>query len=115
VFSHPPVGTVGLGEPQAQERHLDVDIYRSVFAPMKHTLSGRVDKALIKLVVDQATQRVLGVHVVGPDAAEIVQGFAVALKCGVTKRQLDATIGIHPSVAEELVTMREPVRSSAAF
>lgn len=115
VFSHPPVGTVGLAEHEAQERHRDVDIYRSVFTPLKHTLTGCDEKAMMKLVVDRATDRVLGVHMVAPDAAEIIQGFAVALKCGATKRQLDRTIGVHPTGAEELVTMRVPLRARAAF
>jgi glutathione reductase (NADPH) len=77
---------------------------------MKHTLTGRRDRMMMKLVVCAKSDRVLGVHVVGPDAAEIVQGMAVALKCGVTKSQLDSTIGIHPTAAEELVTMREPTK-----
>jgi len=115
VFSQPPAGAVGLTEPEAQERHRAVDVYRSVYRPMKHTLSGRDERAMMKLVVDRDTQRVLGVHMVGPEAGEIIQGFAVALKCGATKAQLDATVGIHPTAAEEFVTMRHPVRSSPAF
>jgi glutathione reductase (NADPH) len=111
VFSQPNVGTVGLSEAQAREQH-DVAVYLSIFRPLKHTLSGREEKTMMKLVVDRATDRVLGVHMVGPDAGEIVQGFAVALKCGATKAQLDATIGIHPTAAEEFVTMREPLRNA---
>ncbi|TNF34206.1 MAG: glutathione-disulfide reductase [Deltaproteobacteria bacterium] len=109
VFTQPPVGTVGLSEEQARERVADVTIFRSEFRPMKHTLSGRAEKTLMKLVVDTHTDKVLGVHMVGPDAGEIIQGFAVALRCGATKAQLDQTIGIHPTAAEELVTMRTPV------
>jgi len=111
VFSTPPVGTVGLTEDEARAEALArggaVDIYRSTFTPLKHTLTGRREKTLMKLVVERDTDRVVGVHVVGPDAGEIVQGFAVALKLGATKAQLDGTIGIHPTAAEELVTMRE--------
>jgi glutathione reductase (NADPH) len=109
IFSHPNVGTVGLSEAQARSRGLDIAIYRSSFTPLKHTLTGRAEKALMKLVVDQANDRVLGVHMVGAEAGEIIQGFAVALQCGATKKQLDATIGIHPTSAEEFVTMREAV------
>ena len=104
VFSQPPLGTVGLTEEQARERHAAVDVYRSEFRPLLHTLSGRSERSLMKLVVDRSSDRVLGVHVVGEHAGEILQGFAVAVKMGATKAQLDATIGIHPTVAEELVT-----------
>ena len=106
VFSQPPVGTVGLMEEEARQNG-DVDIYMSRFRPMKHTLSGRDSHAMMKLIVDRESQRVVGCHMVGEDAPEIVQGFAVALKCGATKAQFDATIGIHPTAAEEFVTMRE--------
>jgi glutathione reductase (NADPH) len=109
VFSQPPVATVGLSEEQARLAHADVDIYRSRFRPMKHTLSGRDEQTMMKLVVDRATDRVLGAHMVGADAPEIIQGLAIALKCGATKAQLDSTIGIHPTAAEEFVTMRDPV------
>lgn len=111
VFSTPQVGTVGLGEEQAHHRGEDCVIYRSTFTPMKATLSGRRGKTLMKLVVCAKSDEVLGVHVVGPDAAEIVQGFAVALKCRATKAQFDQTVGIHPTAAEELVTMRTPAPS----
>jgi glutathione reductase (NADPH) len=110
VFSQPPIGTVGLTEEQARARYANVVIFKSDFRPMKHTLSGCEERTLMKLVVDGDSDRVLGVHVVGDEAAEIVQGFAVALKCGATKAQFDATVGIHPTAAEELVTMRTPVR-----
>ena len=106
IFSHPTVGTVGLSETQARSRGLDVAIYRSTFTPLKHTLTGRGEKVLMKLVVDKASDRVLGVHMVGAEAGEIIQGFAVALTCGATKKQFDATVGIHPTSAEEFVTMR---------
>ncbi len=108
IFSQPPLGTVGLSEAQAREKNDNVVIFKSVFRPMKYSL-GRVDEqTLMKLVVDGTTDRVLGVHMVGPDAGEILQGFAVALKTGATKTDFDRTIGIHPSSAEEFVTMREP-------
>ena len=111
VFSQPPVGTVGYSEEDAVNHIGPVDVYKSEFRPMKHTLSGRQEKMLMKLVVERANQQVVGVHIVGPDAPEIVQGFAVAVKSGLTKEQFDCTIGIHPTAAEELVTMRKPVRS----
>lgn len=107
VFSQPAVGTVGLSEQEARLQHYDVDVYVSKFQPMRHALSGRDEKMLMKLVVDSKTDRVIGCHVVGPDAAEIVQGIGIALKCGATKQQFDATVGIHPTAAEELVTMRD--------
>jgi len=109
VFSQPPIGTVGLTEAQARAQFQDVAIYRSSFRPLKHTVSGSEERSLMKLIVDRSSDRVLGVHVVGPDAGEIVQGFAVAVKMRATKAQLDATIGIHPTAAEELVTLREPI------
>jgi glutathione reductase (NADPH) len=110
VFSQPQIGTVGLTECEARAvYHDDVEIYRSQFRPMQHTLSGREETTVMKLVVRRSDRKVLGVHVLGADAAEIVQGFAVALVCGATKEQLDRTIGIHPTAAEELVTMRQPV------
>jgi glutathione reductase (NADPH) len=107
VFSQPPVGTVGLTERMAREKYGAVDIYRSRFRPMKHTLSGREEGTMMKLVVDRRSDRVLGCHMVGADAPEIIQGLAIAVKCGATKRQFDQTIGIHPTAAEEFVTMRE--------
>ncbi len=109
VFSQPPVGTVGLTERQARAQHGLVDVYRTRFKPMKNTLAGRDERTMMKLVVDPASDRVLGCHMVGTDAPEIVQGLGIALKCGATKRQFDQTIGIHPSAAEEFVTMREKV------
>jgi glutathione reductase (NADPH) len=109
LFSQPPVATVGLSEEQARARGLDVEIYRSVFTPLKHRLSGRNAQTLMKLVVERQSQRVLGCHMVGEGAPEIMQGFAVALQCGATKAILDATLAIHPTAAEELVTMRSKV------
>lgn len=111
VFTHPPIGTVGLTEQQAREQVGAIQVFRSDFKPLKHTLSGNTERTLTKLIVDAQTDRVLGLHMVGADAGEIVQGFAVALKCGATKAQLDATIGIHPTSAEEFVTLRQISRT----
>ena len=111
VFTHPPIGTVGLTEQQAREQVGAVQVFRSDFKPLKHTLSGSSERTLTKLIVDAQTDRVLGLHMVGADAGEIVQGFAVALKCGATKAQFDATIGIHPTSAEEFVTLRQISRT----
>jgi glutathione reductase (NADPH) len=110
VFSQPPIGTVGLTEEEAADAFDRVDVYTSSFRSLKDTLTGSEAKSLMKLLVDASTDRVVGVHVVGPDAGEMIQGFSVAIKCGATKAQFDATIGVHPSAAEELVTMREPTR-----
>jgi glutathione reductase (NADPH) len=110
VFTHPNVGTVGLTEAQARQQYGRVRVYRSDFRALKHTLSGSSERTLMKLVVDDASDRVLGVHMVGDEAGEIVQGFAVALKAGATKAVFDGTVGIHPTAAEEFVTMREPVQ-----
>ncbi|MFZ5555603.1 MAG: glutathione-disulfide reductase [Pseudomonadota bacterium] len=107
VFSHPNVGTVGLPEAAARAKLGAVDVYTSQFRPLKLTLTESPERTFMKLVVDGASDRVVGVHMVGPDAGEVVQGFAVALKCGATKAQFDATVGIHPTSAEELVTLRE--------
>ncbi len=107
VFSSPPIGTVGLTEDQARAEFGKIDVYVSSFKPMKHTLSGRDEKTFMKLVVDTATDRVLGCHMMGMDAPEIIQGLGIALKCGATKAQFDATVGIHPSAAEEFVTMTD--------
>jgi glutathione reductase (NADPH) len=107
VFAHPNVGTVGLSEEKARERYGKVDIYKSAFRALKHTMGASEEKIFMKLVVDPASQRVLGAHMIGPDAGEIIQGIAIAVKLGATKAQFDATIGIHPTAAEEFVTMRE--------
>ena len=109
VFSTPEVATVGLSEADARKRG-GVRVFMSKFRPMKFVLAERQERSLMKLVVDAESDRVLGVHVVGPDAGEIMQGFAAALNAGITKRKLDQTIGIHPTAAEELVTMREATR-----
>ena len=108
VFSQPPIGTVGLTEEQARRQYGDdVDVYCARFKPMKNTLSGRDERTYVKLVVDGRSDRVLGCHMLGVDAPEIVQGLAIAVKCGASKRMFDQTVGIHPSAAEEFVTMRE--------
>jgi glutathione reductase (NADPH) len=108
VFSQPPLGTVGLSEEKARERHGALDIYKTSFRPLKHTLTGRDERTLIKLVVDRTSQRVLGAHMVGADAPEIIQAVAIAVKMGATKAQFDATVALHPSAAEEFVTLRTP-------
>jgi glutathione reductase (NADPH) len=110
VFTHPNIGTVGYSEADAIEKFGRVRIYRTDFKALKHTLSGSTERTLMKLVVDDASDRVVGLHMVGPDAGEVVQGFAVAMKAGATKAIFDSTIGIHPTLAEEFVTMREPVK-----
>ena len=109
VFSHPPVSTVGLTEAEARARHGDLDVYRASFRPLKHTLSGRDEKTMMKLIVERSGQKVVGAHMVGLDAPEIIQGVAIAIKAGATKADFDATVGIHPTAAEEFVTMREPL------
>lgn len=109
VFSQPAVGAVGCTEAVARERYGEVDVYRTTFRELKHTLSGREERTLMKLVVDAESDRVVGAHMVGDHAGEIIQGIAVALTCGATKAQFDATIGIHPTAAEEFVTLREKV------
>jgi glutathione reductase (NADPH) len=114
VFSQPPIGTVGLTEEEALARHDEVDIYTSRFRPMRHTLSGREERTLMKLIVDVASNKVLGAHMVGADAAEIIQGIAIAVKMGATKADFDATVGIHPTAAEEFVTLRDAVRKRRA-
>jgi glutathione reductase (NADPH) len=106
VFSTPSIGTVGLTETEARERYKQIDVYKTTFRPLKHTLTGREERTMMKLVVDRATDKVLGCHMVGPDAGEVIQGLAVAMNCGATKAQFDATIGIHPTAAEEFVTLR---------
>ncbi|MBC3350035.1 MULTISPECIES: glutathione-disulfide reductase [Pseudomonas] len=108
VFSLPNIGTVGLTEEQAREEGHDVQVFESRFRPMKLTLTDCQERTLMKLVVDARTDKVLGCHMVGPDAGEIVQGLAIALKAGATKRDFDETIGVHPTAAEEFVTMRTP-------
>ena len=111
VFSTPPIGSVGLTEEDARRDH-DIEIYQSSFKPMKHTLSGRNERSVMKLIVDKATDKILGAHMMGLDAPEILQGIGIAVKAGATKADFDATIGIHPTAGEEFVTMREPLRPS---
>jgi glutathione reductase (NADPH) len=108
VFTQPNVGTIGLTEQQARQEHGEITVYRSDFKPMKHTLSGSDERSFMKLIVDNVSDRVIGLHIVGEGAGEMLQGFAVAMKAGATKADFDATIGIHPTSAEELVTMRQP-------
>jgi glutathione reductase (NADPH) len=106
VFTQPPVGCVGLSEADARKQYGAVDIYKADFKPLKHTLSGRDERTLMKLVVDRKSQVVLGAHMVGLDAAEIIQAIAIAVKMGATKAQFDQTVAVHPTAAEEFVTMR---------
>lgn len=110
VFSQPNIATVGLNEAEARAKHPgDIDIYKSVFKPMKNTLAGINEKTLMKMIVVRSSDKVVGMHMVGPDAGEIIQGMAVAIRAGATKAVFDSTIGIHPTAAEEFVTMRKPV------
>ena len=111
VFANPNLAAVGLSEEQARERFTRIEIYRTSFRSLKHTLSSSEEKIFMKLVVDAAGQRVVGAHMIGPDAGEIIQGLAIAVKMGATKAQFDATLGIHPTAAEEFVTMRETANS----
>ena len=108
VFSQPALGTIGLTEAAARNRLREVDVFISEFRALKHTLSGSEERMLMKLVVDRASDRVVGAHMAGPESGEIIQGLAIAMKMGATKAQFDATVGIHPTAAEEFVTMREP-------
>ena len=111
VFTHPNIGTVGFTEAEARECFGAVRVFKSEFKALKHTLSGSSERTFMKLLVDAASDRVVGLHMVGAEAGEIVQGFAVAMKAGATKAVFDSTIGIHPTAAEEFVTMREPVKA----
>ncbi|EYU46505.1 hypothetical protein ABFS82_04G036200 [Erythranthe guttata] len=110
VFSQPPIGQVGLTEEQAIEEYADIDVYTSNFRPLKATLSGLPDRVFMKVIVCAKTSKVVGLHMCGEDSAEIVQGFAIAVKAGLTKADFDATVGVHPTAAEEFVTMRTPTR-----
>ncbi|MBB3046392.1 glutathione reductase (NADPH) [Litorivivens lipolytica] len=110
IFSHPNVATVGLSEEDARERYSKIDVYTSRFRHLKHTLGDHQGKVFLKLIVDSESQRVVGAHMLGDEAAEVIQGVAIAVKMGATKADFDATIGIHPSVAEEFVTMRSVTR-----
>ena len=111
VFTDPNLATVGLSEEKARERYGEVDIYKASFRALKLTLTGKKERTFMKLVVDRGSQRVLGAHMIGADAGELIQGVAIAVKLGATKAQFDATIGIHPTAAEEFVTMREKASS----
>ena len=113
VFSDPNAATVGLSEESARSSHGEIDIYAARFRPLKHVLSDTKEQVFMKLVVDRASDKVLGAHMIGDDAGEVIQGLAIAIKCGATKAQFDSTIGIHPTAAEEFVTMRTP-RTPAA-
>ena len=106
VFSQPPIGTVGLSESDAREKYGEIDVYTSDFRPMKHTLGGSEERAFTKLIVDSATDVVVGAHMIGLDSAEIIQGIGIAVKAGLTKAQFDSTVAVHPSSAEEFVLMR---------
>lgn len=111
VFCQPNIGTVGPTEAEARQRHGHIEVFESEFRPMKHTMTGAEERTLMKLIVSADDDRVVAAHMVGPDAGEIIQGLAVAIKAGATKAHFDATVGIHPTAAEEFVTMRAPVRS----
>jgi glutathione reductase (NADPH) len=108
VFSQPEIGSVGLTEEEALAEFEAVDVYQTSFRPMKHTLSGRDERTLMKLLVDAGSDRVVGCHILGPDAGEMIQIVAITLKMGATKTDFDSTMALHPTAAEELVTMREP-------
>jgi glutathione reductase (NADPH) len=110
VFSQPCLATVGYSEERAREHFGAIRVYCTRFRALKHTLSGNLENTLMKLVVDDATDRVVGAHMLGPEAGEIIQGLAVAIRAGATKADFDATLGIHPTAAEEFVTLRTPVR-----
>lgn len=110
VFCQPPIGTVGLTQAQALEQFGAIEVYQASFKPLKHTLSGRAEKTFMKLLVEPASQRVVGAHMLGADAPEIIQGIGIAVVAGLTKAQFDDCVGIHPSAAEEFVTMREKTR-----
>jgi glutathione reductase (NADPH) len=110
VFSQPSLATVGYSEEQAREQFGEISIFISQFTQLKHTMAGNKERTLMKLVVDKASDRVVGAHLVGPEAGEIMQGFAVAIRAGATKAIFDTTLGIHPTAAEEFVTMRTVTR-----
>ena len=108
VFSQPPIASVGLNEAEADERYAGITVFESRFRAMKNIISGRAERSYMKMVVESASDRVVGVHMIGPDSGEIMQGIAIAVKMGATKSDFDATVGIHPTAAEEFVTMRSP-------
>lgn len=107
IFSQPNIGTVGLSEEAAKKKGTAIDVYQSEFKHLKHTLSGNSERVLMRMIVEQSSQKVIGMHMAGPDAGEIIQGFAVAVKAGLSKDMFDSTIGIHPTAAEEFVTLRD--------
>ena len=108
VFSQPPISSVGLSEDEARNKFGAIDVYLSGFRPMKYTMTKNPERGLQKLIVDRKSQRVVGAHMIGVDAPEIIQGIAIAIKAKATKADFDSTIGIHPTAAEEFVTMRQP-------
>ncbi len=114
VFSEPELGTVGLTEAQAREKYTNIDIYKSLFKPMKHTISGRDTKTMMKIIVDADSDKVVGVHIMGPDSGEMAQLLGIAVKMGATKADFDATVAVHPTASEELVTMRDKWQPPAA-
>jgi glutathione reductase (NADPH) len=103
VFCQPPIASVGLTEAEARQKYPDIDIYKTDFKPMKNTLSGKDEKTMMKMIVVKSTDRVVGMHMIGADAPEIIQGMAVAMRAGVSKAIFDSTLGIHPTAAEEFV------------
>jgi glutathione reductase (NADPH) len=107
VFCQPAIGSVGLTELQAREKYPDIDVYKTRFTPMKSTLSGVEEKTLMKMIVVRSTDRVVGIHMAGTDAPEIIQGMAIAIRAGATKEIFNSTIGIHPTAAEEFVSLSE--------
>ena len=113
VFSEPEIGVIGLTETQARERFASVDIYKATFRPMKIAFLGGDARMLMKIIVDGATDRVVGCHIVGPDAGEMIQVLGIAIRMGATKADFDATMAVHPTLAEELVTMRTVTASYA--
>ncbi|MEM7615580.1 MAG: NADPH-glutathione reductase, partial [Pseudomonadota bacterium] len=108
VFTQPEIGTIGLTQEEARETH-DIEIYRTTFRPMFHAFAGRDQRMLMKLIVDKPSRKVLGVHIVGPAAGEMIQMVGIAVKMGATKEDFDRTMAVHPTAAEELVTMRDPL------
>jgi glutathione reductase (NADPH) len=108
VFTQPPIASVGLTEEEARSQCGEITVFTSRFNAMKNTISGRSERTFMKLIVETASDRVVGAHMLGPDAGEIMQGIGVAIIAGATKADFDATIGIHPTAAEEFVTMRTP-------
>ena len=111
MFTQPELGTIGLTEEQARSQE-PIEVYATAFRPMKSVFAGRQDRVMMKLVVSQATRRVLGCHIVAPEAGELIQLAAIAVRMGATKEDFDRTVAVHPTMAEELVTMKKPVRQA---